>query len=305
MDARSSRFASQFPRLLAVAAAGLFLVGCDVKVINRTPSTFSANPSGVYTITAEIKARPVVHASSLKPSVVIDGKNFPMQPSELGGKLWEFDYHLPPGQTEGAYYILVSYETGEGKNLRVGEAYTELSHFTVANRYSLSLDASRAPVGAQITVLGRGFTQSDVVYVGETPAQTIFKSANSLAFVVPPVAAGRNYGVSVGAPGTGLEVGTIRVDQGTLSVTPSSISVKSGQRAQLVFRLPTEAPAGGLLLDVTTDVPASVIMPEVTIPAGALSVNVVVQGGTPGSGMIFISAPGFGETTVPITVSGR
>lgn len=305
MDARSSRFASQFPCLVAIALAALFLVGCDVKVTDRTPKTFSANPSGVYTITAEIKARPVVRPGSLKANVVIDGKIFPMQASEMGGRLWEFDYRLPGNQTEAAYYILVSYEISQGESTQMHEVYTGLTRFSISNRYSLSLDASRAPIGAQITVLGRGFTQSDLVYVGETQAQTIYKSENSLAFIVPPVAAGQNYPVSVGAPGTGLDVGTIRVDQGVLNVTPSTLSIVSGQKSQLIFRLPTESPAGGLLLDITTDVPASVVMPEVTIPAGARSVNVVVQGGKPGSGTIFIGAPGFGEIQVPITVSAR
>jgi hypothetical protein len=72
-----------------------------------------------------------------------------------------------------------------------------------------------------------------------------------------------------------------------------------------VFTIPAEAPAGGLVLDITTDVPASVIMPEVLIPAGARSVNVVVEGGKPGSGTIYVRAPGFGEASVAITVSGR
>src|SRR5512134_2363744 len=115
MDARSSRFASQFPRFLVITLAALLFAGCDVKLTDRTPSTFSANPSGVYTITAEIKARPVVKAGTLKASVVIDEKIFPMQRSELGGNLWEFDYRMPPGQTEAAYYILVSYEIGQDR----------------------------------------------------------------------------------------------------------------------------------------------------------------------------------------------
>ncbi len=305
MDARSSRFASIFPRFVVVALAGLLLAGCDLKVKDLTPTTFSANPSGVYSITAEIKARPVVHQDSIKANVVIDGKLFPMRRSDLGSNLWEFDYHMPPNQTEAAYYIIVTYEGGSTESPRMHEVYTGLTHISVANRYSLSLDANRAPVGAQITVLGRGFTPSDSIYVGDTPAQTIFKSENSLAFLVPSVAAGQNYNVSVGAPGTGLDVGTIRVDPGVLSVTPGSLSLVSGQKAPLVFRLPAEAPAGGLALDITTDAPASVIMPEVAIPGGARSVNVVVQGGRPGSGTIYISAPGYGESTVQVNVSAR
>lgn len=305
MDARSSCSARNLFRLFALVAGGLLLAGCDVKVIDRTPKTFSANPSGVYTITAEIRARPVVQPDSIKPSVVIDGKIFPMQRSELGGHLWEFDYHMPPDRTEAAYYILVSYKGGSTEKPRLHEVWTGLTRFTISNRYSLSLDANRAPVGAQVTVLGRGFTPSDQVYVGDTPAQTIFTSSNSLTFIVPSVPAGQNYSVSVGAPGTGLDAGTIRVDRGIINITPSSLSLVTGQKRPLIFSLPTAAPPGGLPLDITTDVPASVIMPEVTVPEGSLSVNVVVQGGRPGSGTIYITAPGFDEQTVPITVSER
>lgn len=306
MDARTSRFASQFTRFFAVGAGLLLLAGCAVKVIDRTPATFSENPSQVYTITAEVPAPSgIVRKGSLKPAVVIDGQSFAMRKSDLGRDMWEYEYRLPPGRTEGAYYVLVSYETESNGRIEPREAWSELKHFKVANRYSLSLDASRAPVGAQVTILGRGFNPGDVVYVGEQAAQTSFRSANSLAFTVPALPAGRNYRVNVGAPGAGLDVGTLRIDEGTLTVTPDSLSLQSGERRRLVFTIPSEAPAGGLVLDVTTDVAASVIMPEVTIPEGARSINVAVQGGQPGVGSIFVSAPGFGEIMIPVSVSAR
>lgn len=304
MDARSSRFASKITRFVFAGAAALLLAACDVKVVDRTPDTFSENPSNVYTITAEVQVRSgVVRKESIKPSIVIDGQIFPMTQSSLGSELWEYDYRLPPGRDSGAYYVIVAYETEASGKINQRDTTTELQKFNVVNRYTLSLDASRAPVGAEVTVLGRGFTQQDTVYVGDQAAQTTYRSPNSLSFAVPALPAGRNYQVSVGGPGSGLDVGTLRIDQGTLSVTPGSLQLRTGDRRPLIFTLPTEAPAGGLLLDVTTDVPASVIMPEVTIPAGSRSVNVLVQGGQPGSGAIFVTAPGFGETQVQITVS--
>ncbi|MGH8020890.1 MAG: IPT/TIG domain-containing protein [Opitutaceae bacterium] len=306
MDFRLTRFASQFTRLFLVAAAALLLAGCDVKIINRTPATFSENPSQVYTITAEVRVRGgVVREESVQPSIVIDGQVFPMEKSPLGENIYEYEYHLPSGRSEGAYYLLVSYETESSGRVNRRDAFTELERFTVVNRYGLSLDASRAPVGAQVTVLGRGFTPQDTVYVGDQAAQTIFRSANSLSFVIPALPAGRNYPVTVGAPGSGLSIGTIRVDEGALTAAPSSLTVATGEKRLLVFTIPSEAPAGGLLLDVTTDVPESVIMPEVTIPAGSRSVNVAVQGGETGSGTLYVTAPGFGEITVPVTVISR
>jgi hypothetical protein len=60
-----------------------------------------------------------------------------------------------------------------------------------------------------------------------------------------------------------------------------------------------------LLVNVTTDVPHSVIMPEVIIPAGQNSVSVSIQGGEPASGSLFVGAAGKGEITVPVSVTSR
>ncbi len=306
MDARKSRFASLFTRLLAASAVVLLLAGCDVKITNRTPATFSENPSGVYTITAEVKVRSgVVKKETVKPSIVIDGQIFPMTKSDLAPDLWEYDYKLPAGRAEGAYYFIATYETSANGRESQRDTYTELSKFSVANRYTLALDVNRAPVGAQVTVLGRGFTPQDVIYVGDMAAQTSFRSANTLTFTVPAIPGGRNYPVSIGGPGSESQVGTIRVDEGSISVFPTSLALTPRGRRQLVFTIPAEAPEGGLVLDITTDVPATVVMPEVTIPAGARSVNVVVEGGQPGNGTIYVKAPGFGEATVAISVAGR
>jgi hypothetical protein len=306
MDSHLFRFASQAARFLPAAAAVLLLAGCDVKIIDRTPPTFEENPSQVYTITAEIKVSTgVMKAGTLQPSVVIDGQAQPMRPSPLGKNFYEYDFRMPPGRVAGKYYILASYETEANGRVNQREAYTGIREFKVVGRYGLSLDASRAPVGAQVSVLGRGFTQQDIVYVGQQAAQTSWLSSNALRFTVPPLPSGKNYPVNVGAPGGGLPVGTLRIDEGTLTVAPGGIVIASGERQMLVFTIPSGAPPGGLLLDVTTDVPASVIMPEVIVPADQRSVSVAVQGGQPGSGTIFVTAPGFAEVRVPITVNPR
>ncbi|MBE2214152.1 MAG: IPT/TIG domain-containing protein [Opitutaceae bacterium] len=306
MDACKSRFASLFTRVLAASAAVLLLAGCDVKIINRTPATFTENPSGVYTITAEVQVKSgVVKKETLKPSIVIDGQIYPMTQSDLAPNMWEYDYRLPAGRSEGKYYFVATFDTSANGKDNQRDSYTDVHTFTIANRYTLSLDVNRAPVGSTVTVLGRGFTPTDVIYLGDSAAQTQYKSANTLTFTVPAVPGGRNYPVSVGGPGSNLQVGTIRVDEGAISVFPNSLALATKGRRQLVFTIPAPAPDGGLLLDITTDVPASVVMPEVVVPAGQQSVNVVVEGGKPGSGTIFIKAPGFGEATVAVTVSGR
>ena len=72
------------------------------------------------------------------------------------------------------------------------------------------------------------------------------------------------------------------------------------------FTQTSPAPSNGLLLDVTTDIPSSVIMPEVLVPAGQVSVSVPVVGGRPGAGSLVLKGyAGSGDLTIPITVSPR
>ena len=97
-------------------------------------------------------------------------------------------------------------------------------------------------------------------------------------------------------------VGTFRVDPTTLTVSPTELSLTRGQSQSLTFTLPAPAPTGGLLLDVTTDVPESVIMPEVVVPAGSSSLTVNVTGGKPGTGSLVLKGYGAGEVSIPVTV---
>ena len=221
----------------------VLLSGCDLTVKNLTPPTFSENPSQTYSITVQASKRSgVVVPDSIAPKIVIDGQIFPMVKSPIGEDIYEFDYRLPSGRQNGAYYFLVDYAVTAGSGPSEKETFTELYEFTVVNRYALTLDVNRAPVGAQVRVLGRGFTSADTVLVGGMPATTQFESPTSLSFFVPAVPAGQNHQVSLTS---GLDVGTIRVDPATVRVTPSSLSLAPGDRAMLIFSLPAPAPSGG------------------------------------------------------------
>ena len=100
-------------------------------------------------------------------------------------------------------------------------------------------------------------------------------------------------------------MGTFRIDASTISVAPTSLSLRTGDRTTLTFSLPNPAPPGGTLLDVATDVPESIIMPEVIVPQGQTSVSVTVEGGKPGNGTLYLKGFGAGEVTVPVTISPR
>lgn len=289
--------------LLGVA----LLTGCEsITLTNLTPGSLPENPSQIYTITLRVTTSKtsMIHPESVQPFIVIDGQNYPMKRS-IGEGLYEFDYQLPPGRNEMAYYFLVNYKVEINGRLESRETYSEITRAAIVSRYVLSLEVSRGPVGARISVLGRGFTPQDIIYFDNVPARTVYESPNSLSFFVPALDASRNYQVMLGSASGNSPVGTFRIDSSSLTVSPTALTLRAGETQTLTFTVPNIAPPGGLLLDVTTDAPESVIMPEVVVPAGQTTVTINVQGGKPGTGSLFLKGYGTGEVTIPITVTAK
>ena len=290
--------------LVASAALGLFLLsGCGVPITNLTPSTIPENPSQIYTISTRVNP----HAANIIPGsltvrIIIDGQSFDMTKSDLGANIYTFDYQLTPGRTEIAYYFLVNYrlKTQNGSSLQ--EEWLDTVHAKIVGRYVLSLEVNRGPVGAHVSILGRGFTAQDTVTFDGTSTRTVFESPSSISFFVPAVETSRNYKVEIAGTNGTSAVGTFRVDPTSLTVSPTELSLTQGQTQTLTFTLPNPAPTGGLLLDVTTNAPESVIMPEVVVAAGCTNATVNVTGGKPGSGSLFLKGFGSGEITIPVTV---
>ena len=180
---------------------------------------------------------------------------------------------------------------------------SDLQVFRLENRYVGNLGAYRGPVGSEIAVQGRGFTKYDQIKVGETETTTRYMSDNELRFTVPPLPSGLDYSVKLagGAHGS-LEIGTFRIDESKLGVVPTNLEIQSGDTATLLFKIDYEAPAGGVVVDVKTNVPLSVIMPEALIAEGDKTVNIPIKGGQPGEGKLVISAAGFEGAEIPIKV---
>ncbi|MBI5424982.1 MAG: cell surface protein [Opitutae bacterium] len=300
-------FSSRFRRNTALVSALFalaFLAGCQsLTITNMTPDNVPANPSQIYTITANFKPTSyTVDEASIKPRIVIDGHIYPMTKS-AAADIWEFDYQLPSGRTNASYYFIVAYL---GKDAPAGaiasEMHSELQHLNIAGRYVLRPEASRAPIGARVSVLGAGFTPNDVVYFDNSPTRTVFESPSSISFFVPAVETGRNYTLRLAGGGTALAVGSFRVDAINFTVSPSALNLRGGEQQAMTFTIPQPAPAGGMLIDVQTDVPESIVMPEVIVPAGQTSVTIAVQGGKPGTGSLFFKSSA-GESSVPVTVT--
>ncbi|CAI8263939.1 MAG: Uncharacterised protein [Opitutia bacterium UBA7350] len=88
----------------------------------------------------------------------------------------------------------------------------------------------------------------------------------------------------------------------TLRIIPASIDLGTRERQAVIFELPQPAPEGGIPIKVTTDVPHSIIMPEVFISAGTRTTSVTLQGNRLRKGKLFIQAPGLEEIKVPVRV---
>ena len=302
---QNNRFSHARRIFLSISAAlGLFLLsGCGNSITNLTPSVIPENPSQIYTISARVSPQvPKIVPGSLTVRIIIDGQSFPMTKSDLGTDIFTFDYQLPANRDEIAYYFLVNFQFENNGITSSREEYIDVVHTKIVGRYVLSLESNRGPIGARVSILGRGFTAQDTVTFDGTPTRTVFESPDSLSFFIPAVESSRNYKVEISGDKGTSTVGTFRVDPTSLTVSPTELSLAPGQSQALTFTLPAPAPTGGLLLDVTTDVPESVIMPEVVVPAGSTSLTVNVTGGKPGGGNLVLKGYGAGEVTIPVTV---
>lgn len=290
---------------LASLACLLAFSGCEsVTLTNLTPPSVPENPSQIYTFSLRVTSRTNT-VTGITPRVIVDGKSFQMKPAPLGKGIYDFEYQVPAGRDELAYYFLVNYNVEASNVVTPAESYTAVEKVKIVRRYVLSLEVNRGRVGDRISVVGRGFTASDAIFFGDTQARTTMESPNALSFIVPPLDANRNYNVTLKSAAGDSPVGTFRIDGSTVSVTPSSLTLRTGERQSLTFTLPNPALPGGTLLDVTTDVADSVIMPEVIVPQGQSSVTVTVEGGKPGNGSLYLKGYGAGEITIPVSVTAR
>ena len=161
----------------------------------------------------------------------------------------------------------------------------------------------RGPVGASVTVLGRGFDKQDVIRVGGVDADTEYLSRSTLSFVVPPLKSGKTYDVELIGEKGEIWIGAFRVDTAKMGVSPSSITLAGGDIVNMIFDIGFKAPKGGYPIDVKTNIPSSIIMDDVVVPEGQSSVSVMLKAAAPGKGFLYVNGLGFNETTVPVVVN--
>jgi hypothetical protein len=292
-------------KILAILASSfaLLLTACDLTLANLTSKSVPENPSGIYTLSMEARIKnAMVDSDSIKARIVIDGREHEMVRSDVGRNIFDYDYKLPEGRDNAKYYYLVDYRL-KTPDSKIRNMKSSVERFNISNRYPVMLESNRAPIGSRIPLLGRGFTRYDKVILGSIEVDTKFVSENQLVFTVPPLPAGRTYSVELAGAGGNQFIDNFRIDKSTINVVPAAIKLDSGQVQRLLFKVDFEAPVGGLRVEVTTDIPAGVIMEEVIIPEGASTISIPVKGGVPSRGNLYVNVPGFDEVIVPVEVT--
>lgn len=290
---------------LTGALLALLMAGCETELHNLTPTEIEENPSGIYTFSFALSKLPNdVDQETLRASLTIDGQTYPMERSRIDPSIFSYDYSVAAGTPMVRYYYTIDFRRVSDDGRSAPKSYTtEVFESRLVDSFVLGLETSRGPVGSTVTVLGRKLSPSDQILIGGEPAPTRYVSPNAIQFTVPPLDAGESYEVvRSSGQGAGEVVGVFRVDPTRLQILPSSLEMAVGERRMLVFAIPSPAPEGGLYVEVTTDIPNSVIMPEVVIPGGARSVNVQIEGAESAVGSLFVEGQGFRDTQVPVTI---
>ena len=254
----------------AAAIGLLLLAGCNLTITNLTSDVLRENPSQLYTITARVTPTSRdLDRSSLQVSVVIDGQNQPMQKSAGTSDVYEYDYPLPRGRDEAAYYFLVRYRFNSrhaGRDVRgiLGDLPLQGRAPLCAAARGQPRPGRRAGRASPAAASPRRTSSTSTPPRRARVSNPRVRSASSF----PPSSPTALYNVAISGGGSTLSVGTFRADATGATVTPSSLTLRTGEHQTLAFTIPNPAPQGGLLLDVTTDIPESVIMPEVVVPEG-------------------------------------
>ena len=291
-------------RLAAVVGCGL-LSGCGRQyVINLTPQTAKRNPSNLYRFTMQCAVNPQkLVPNTFKPLLVIDERQFPLKEDAAIPGLYYYDHELDTTRTDAKYYFQVSYKQYRSGLIKSYVRKTPLASFSISGFGNLSLEIDRAPVGSEVRVLGSGFTANNRIRVGDYDAPTELLSENVLSFRVPAVTVGKSYPVSVVIGEDMHFAGNLLVDSGRFTAEPTEIALRVSEKTDFTLRANRPSPSD-LYINVTTDIPNSVIMPEVHLAAGEETATVSIEGGEPGKGHLYVSAQGFDELTVPIEVIG-
>jgi hypothetical protein len=165
--------------------------------------------------------------------------------------------------------------------------------------FAVSL-SSIAPVGGVVVTLASSDPSKATL---STTSVTI--PAGSTTPAVQPQVSGVNLGsvtVSASAPGYGFTSQSVQVTA-SLSFAPPSLTIVGAATQNLTLTLSGPAPAGGLIINVSSSNTGVATVPgTVTIAQAASSVTVPVTGLSAGSTVIHASTASVADTTANVTV---
>jgi len=172
--------------------------------------------------------------------------------------------------------------------------------------YAIATNASASDANANYTTTTTTYTTSTTAYatggatmvfgaVGSSPASSAYVNA-------APQTAALSATPASTAPMVGNNI-SITQPTNDITVSPEEITIYTDDYVVLKFIIPRKVTGQPLLIDVTTDIPDSVIMPEVYVKVGSNVGSVNLKGGKPGKGHLFAKASGYStRLTIPITV---
>jgi hypothetical protein len=285
-------------------AVAMGLVGCaEENICNMTPQVMPQNQSHRYTLTLGVRnSDGDIVQRSIRPYVVVDGERHEMQKHPDGNNIFVYDH---PFYDLGTipYYFELLYEVNRHGSIREKIAKSELYHTTITNKYIFALDANRGPVGAKVNIVGCGLGKGDRVRVGGRIVASNWLSTGAIEFAVPPMECDCDYEVYLLSNRREFFAGTFFIDPSNLRCSSDFIRLDNGESQRLVFMLDQPAPAEGIDLDITTDIPSSIIMPEVRLSGGERTVGVSIRGGEESAkGMLFVAAKGFRSLEIPVEI---
>jgi hypothetical protein len=243
-----------------------------------------------------------VSQKSIKPYVVVNGEKHEMKKHPDGNNVFVYDYRFY-GIGTIPYYFELIYGISRNGNIREKTAKSDLFSTTVTDKYIFALDANRGPVGAPVSIIGYGLIKTDRVRFGKRIVPVNWLSSGAIEFIVPPVECNSEYDVYLLANRKELFAGTFFVDETMLRCSTDFIRLANGESQRIVFALDHPAPESGIDVEVTTDIPNSIIMPEVHFMPGERTVGVNITGSEDSAeGMLFVQAKGFSSLEIPLKV---
>ena len=294
---------------LHIFILSLGLVSCKTNLDNLTPSNISKNASDIYSIDFQFDLQShqaqQLYPNSLIAFITIDGETHRMKPIFGKKNSFTYDYRIPKDRNYAKYYFTTKYKltriTGEPGITR--EVTSKLYELSLNQPGNLSLDSDRAPIRSVVSIFGYDLKPDDNIYINNEVVDSFFVSKNVIKINVPKLIP-KEYKVELNREDKFYYVGNLIVDKfPPMSASPSKLKINSGENAVLAISIETDAPKGGYNITTLTNIPDSLVIPNVTIPRGQRSTNITISAKKEGEGLILLRSDGFNELIIPIEIN--